>query len=128
VVAFKIMLSAEQILNAQLSFWINDPSKLINKSRGKSKDEKLALREKYRNVVAIKRKIVEAFKPRPGETDVFVDAFLGERLAYPSCSTEQILTPTEIELLDLEGEEEDPVLEVLSEGYYAALELIANNG
>lgn len=117
------MLPPEQMLTIKLSFWINDPTKLTNKNIGKSKEEKLALLEEYKKVVAVKQKIVDAFKPRTGETNVFVVAFLGERLAYPDCSIEKILTDAEIELLDID-DEEDPVLEVLSEGYCAALEAI----
>lgn len=121
-----MLLSPEKRLNIYLSFWINDPSKLISKSSGKSKKKKLALKEEYKQIVAVKRKLVEAFKLRRGETDVFVVAILGERLSYPSCLTEQILTPTEIEILEID-DEEDPVLEMFSEGYYTALETIVNN-
>lgn len=121
-----MLLSPEKRLNIYLSFWINDPSKLISKSSGKSKKEKLALKEEYKQIVAVKRKLVEAFKLRRGETDVFVVAILGKRFSYPNCLTEQILTLTEIEILEID-DEEDSVLEMFSEGYYTALETIVNN-
>ncbi|MBE8965927.1 hypothetical protein IQ277_06610 [Nostocales cyanobacterium LEGE 12452] len=118
-----MLLSPEQMLNVQLAFWINDPTQLTLKNRGKSRDEKLANLEEWKKLVAVKQKIVDAFKPRPGETDVFVHVFTGERLSYPDCLIETVLTEAEIELLD----EEDEALEIFSDGYFEAARLVAQN-
>ena len=116
------MLPPEQMLNIQLAFWVNNPAQLSELNRGKSHAEKLANLDEWRKVVAVKQKIVDAFKPRTGETDVFIHVYTGERLSYPDCLTEQLLTPEEIELLD----EEDSVLDVFTDGYITALRLIVN--
>jgi hypothetical protein len=116
------MLPPAQMLNVQLAFWVNNPAKLIEQNQGKSKAEKLANLEEWQKVVAVKQKLLDAFQLRPGETDVFIHVYLGERLSYPDCLMEQILTDDELELLD----EDDPVLEVFTDGYISALNQIMN--
>jgi hypothetical protein len=116
------MLPPAQMLNIQLAFWVNNPAKLIAESQGKSQEEKLAKLEEWRKLVAVKQKLLDAFQPRTGETDVFIHVYIGERLSYPNCLIEQVLTEEELELLD----EDDPVLEVFTDGYISALNQIMN--
>lgn len=108
------------VLVSNLAAWANIPPEPPGGVRSLSRAEKLAHLEQWQPILDVRQKLVSAFRPRDGETDVFVHAFTGDRLAYPGCSVEQLLTPEEIDLLN----EDDPVLDLLAEGWNAAINAV----
>lgn len=110
------------LLMSNLATWANIPPQPDGGIRSLSQAEKIAHLEKWRPVLKARQKLVAAFRPREGEIDVFIQAWTGERLAYPSCNTEQLLTPEEIEIFN-QDDPDDPILELMSEGWNAAREV-----
>lgn len=108
------------VLMSNLAAWANIPPEPPGGVRSLSLPEKLAHLERWQPILDVRQKLVPAFRPRDGETDVFIHAFTGDRLAYPSCIAEQLLTPEEIDLLD----EDDPILDLLAEGWNAAINVV----
>jgi hypothetical protein len=107
----------EIILTSNLAAWSCVPPEPEGGVRSLTQEQKLAHLAHWKPILDVRKKIVAAFRPREGETDVFIHPFTGERLSYPNCLTEQVLTPDEIELLD----EEDPFLGLVSDGWTSAL-------
>ena len=105
------------VLMASLAGWANF---LPPPERGWNQGQKLQHLERWKPVLVVRQKLVSNFRPREGEIDVFLHWVTGERLAFPSCDIEKILTDEEIELLD----EDDPVLEVLENGWLLALNTV----
>ena len=113
------------VLMSNLAAWANVPPEPEGGLRNLTQEQKLAHLEKWKPILDVRQKLVAAFRPKEGEEDVFIHPWTGERLAYPSCNTEQLLTPEEIDLLDTD--EDDPVLELFSEGWHAAISTMAKS-
>ena len=107
---------------SSLAGWANVPPP---PDREWSQAEKIAHLQRWQPALAIRQKLVANFRPKGGETDVFIYATSGERLAYPSCNVETLLTAEECDLLASTTDEEDPILELLNEGWRAALNWVA---
>ncbi|HEY9653636.1 MAG TPA: hypothetical protein V6C95_23445 [Coleofasciculaceae cyanobacterium] len=102
------------VLITHLAMWANVPPL---PKKGWTKEQKLAHLERWRPELEVRQKLVQNFRPREGETDVFLYWYSGDRLSYPNCLTEKILTEEEIERLN----ENDPVLELFEEGWIYSL-------
>lgn len=105
-----------------LAVWANVPPEPEGGIRRLTQEQKIAHLEHWKPILDVRQKLVAAFRPREGETDVFLFAFTGERLSYPDCKTERILTDEEIKIL--EGFEDDPILEILGDGWNCAIAMI----
>lgn len=101
-------------LMASLAGWANVPPP---PDREWSQAEKIAHLQRWQPALAIRQKLVANFRPKGDETDVFIFASSGERLAYPACNTDTLLTAV--------TDEEAPIIELLSDGWLAALNRIA---
>ncbi len=100
-----------------LAAWANVPPP---PERSWTQQRKLEHLEQWRPILKVRQKLASNFRPREGETDVFLHWMTGERLSYPNCTIERLLTDEEIGLLD----EDDPVLGVLETGCLSALSAI----
>lgn len=110
------------VMMSSLAMWANVPPEPEGGIRKLTQEQKLAHLEQWKPILDVRQKLVAAFRPKEEETDVFIYAFTGERLSYPSCVIEQILTDEEIKIL--EDFEDDPVLELMTEGWSTASAMI----
>lgn len=111
----------ETALMANLAAWANIPPEPEGGIRSLSQEEKLEHLKHWQPILGVRKKIVAAFRPREGETDVFIHLWEGDRLSYPGCKIEQLLSEEEIDLLD----EDDPMLELIEGGWISALIILA---
>ena len=98
-----------------LAVWANVPPEPEGGIRKLTQEQKIAHLEQWKPILDVRQKLVAAFRRKEGETDVFIHAFTGERIAYPGCKIKQILTDEEIAIL--EDFEDDPVLKLMAEGW-----------
>jgi hypothetical protein len=113
----------EIILMSNLAAWSSVPPEPEGGVRCLTQEQKLAHLAHWRPILAVRKKVVAAFRPQEGEVDVFIHPWTGERLSYPGCLSTTILTEEETDLLD--EDDEDPILELVQEGWRAALATFA---
>lgn len=113
------------LVMSNLAMWANVPPEPEGGIRSLTQEQKLAHLEQWKPILDARQKLVAAFRPKEGETDVFLYASTGERLSYPDCKTERVLTDAEIEVL--EDFEDDPVLSILEDGWNAAISRVSKS-